>query len=62
MDFSDSTYLWLALLLGIPTSLLLLADFLLRKRGGVMRGWKGTVFIGLCWVAAFAVIIHRVAT
>ena len=62
MDFSDSTYFWLALLLAGPSSLMLLADFLLRKRGGVMRGWKGSVFIALCGIAAFGLIIHRVAS
>ena len=62
MDYSDSTYVWLALLLVVPSSVLLLADFVMRKRGGVMRGWKGSVFIALCWVGAFALIVHRVAS
>ena len=62
MNFSDPTLVWLALLIAVPSTVLLVADFLARKRGGVMRGWKGTVFIALCWVGAFAVIIHRVAS
>ena len=62
MNFADSTYVWLALVLAVPVSVLLIADFLLRKRGGVMRGWKGAVFIAMCWVASFALIIHRVAS
>lgn len=61
MNFSDETYLWLALAIGGPVSLLLMIDFGLRKRGTFMTGWVGAAVIVMAWCAGIALILHRVS-
>lgn len=61
MNFSDPVYFWLAIFLGVPTTLLAGLDFLLRKRGGFLTGWVGAIFIAIGWTAAMALILARVA-
>ncbi|WP_300620345.1 hypothetical protein [Dokdonella sp.] len=60
MTYSDPN-LWIIIAL-VPLSVAVTAtaNWLFRKRGGIATGWGGALFIGLCWVAALALIIQRV--
>jgi len=61
MDFSDPNLFYIGLLMAAPILVLGLLNLALRRRGGgFLRGWTGAVFIGICWVAAFAMILARV--
>jgi hypothetical protein len=61
MNFSDPVYLWLAAAIAIPAVLVLIAEFLLRNRGGLLRGWASAVLIGTCWIACMGLILYRVS-
>ncbi|MFT3791777.1 MAG: hypothetical protein QM741_12050 [Rudaea sp.] len=61
MNFSDPTYLILALALALPMAILAVLNGLLRERGGFLRGWAGAIFVGLCWMAALGFIVRRLA-
>jgi len=62
MDFSDKYLQLLALFLAVLMGLVELANWLNRKHGGFVRGWAGAIFIGVCWIAALAMIILKVRT
>ena len=60
MDFSDPNLLSIGLLMAAPIFALGLLNLALRPRGGgFLRGWTGAVFIGICWIAAIAMILAR---
>lgn len=59
MNFSDPKLLYIAMLLAVPVLTVSLLNLLLRKRGGLLRGWTGALFIGLCWIGALALIVIR---
>lgn len=61
MDLSDQTLALVAALIAAPIIVMELLNLLLKKRGGFGKGWGGAVFIGLCWIVAFGVIVTRIA-
>lgn len=59
MTYSDPN-LWIFIaLIAMSVTVTAIANWLYRKRGGIAVGWGGALFIGLCWIAALALIIHR---
>ncbi len=60
MDFSDGYLQILALFLAVLMGAVELANWLNRRHGGFVRGWASAIFIGVCWIAALAMIMLRV--
>jgi len=61
MNLSDPVYLILGIALALPMAIVALLNWLLRKRGGFLRGWSSAVFVGACWVAAMILVVYRLA-
>lgn len=61
MTYSHSDPLLWVILFVVVVSVVAtgLLRWLYRKRGGMTAGWGGALFVGLCWIAALALIIHR---
>lgn len=59
MVYSNQMLLIIVSLIVASVAVTALANWFYRRRGGVAVGWAGALFIGLCWIAAFALIIHR---
>jgi len=61
MDLSNHQLEVLAIVLAIVMGAIALGNWLNRRHGGFLRGWAGAVFIGICWIAAIAVIFIKVS-
>jgi len=57
--FTDNFLIILAIVLAILLGITALANWLLRSRGGFLKGWAGAVFIGACWIAGLALIVSE---
>ena len=60
MDFSNPFLQAIAVVMALLMSLVAAVNWLNRRHGGFMRGWSGAVFIGVCWIAAIALIMMKV--
>ena len=61
MTYSHSDPLLWVIMLVVAVSVAAtgLLRWLYRRRGGLTAGWGGALFVGLCWIAALALIVHR---
>jgi len=61
MDLSNQTLLLLGVLLTTPVVVVAIVNLIFHPRNGIVRGFGGALFIGLCWVATIGLIIQKVA-
>ena len=55
--FTDNFLAILATALAFLLGTTALANWLLRARGGFLKGWAGAVFIAACWIGGLALIL-----
>jgi len=57
--FTDNFLAILAIVLTVLLGGTAFANWLLRARGGFLKGWAGAVFISACWIAGLALIVSE---
>lgn len=53
-------WLLVAVLLVLPVVVVAALNWSFRKRGGIGKGWGGTLFLSLCWITALFLVFDKV--